>query len=264
MPTVMISNAPIHYQLHRIGAQPDNPPLVLVHGAGGNSMHWPGELRRLPGHTVYALDLSGHGKSGGAGRADIRAYADVVRGFVEALALSPCVLAGHSMGGAIVLEYALRYPERPAGLILIGTGAKLRVAPELMAGVLADPAGTAEILAQWAHGEHIDAHVLRLYARRVREVNPQVIHDDFAACDTFDRRADVNRISIPSLILCGEADRMTPVKFSQFLHEQIAGSRLVVVPGAGHMVMLERPGVVTEEVGHFLAGLPVGPVDCEG
>ena len=131
----------LHYQLHHGAARPAGPPLVLVHGAGGNLMHWPGALRRLPGHTVYALDLPGHGKSGGAGRAEIGAYADVVRGFAEALGLVPFVLAGHSMGGAIALEFALRYPARLAGLILVGTGAKLRVAPEILTGILDDLRG---------------------------------------------------------------------------------------------------------------------------
>ena len=138
MPTIIVTGEKLHYQFRHEIRQADGPPLVLVHGAGGNLMHWPGELRRLPGHTVYALDLPGHGKSGGAGRAEIGAYAEVVRGFAEALGLVPFVLAGHSMGGAIALEFALRYPARLAGLILVGTGARLRVAPEILAGIQDD------------------------------------------------------------------------------------------------------------------------------
>ena len=253
MPTIVIGGEKLHYQLHHGAPRSVEPPLVLVHGAGGNLMHWPGALRRLPGHTVYALDLPGHGRSGGAGRAEIGAYTDVVRGFAEALGLAPFVLAGHSMGGAIALEFALRYPTRLAGLILVGTGAKLRVAPEILTGIREDFQGTTELLAQWAHGEHADPNLLRLYTRRLREVNLQIIHDDFAACDAFDRRADVSHITLPTLILCGEADRMTPVKLSQFLHEQITGSQLVIVPGAGHMVMLEQPAAVAENVAAFLS-----------
>jgi pimeloyl-ACP methyl ester carboxylesterase len=252
MPTITVEGEPLHYQLHYGAPRAGGAPLMLIHGAGGNLMHWPGDLRRLPSHTVYALDLPGHGKSGGAGRAEIGAYAEVVRTFAEMLGLAPFAVVGHSMGGAIAIEFALRYPARLAELILVGTGAKLRVAPQIMTGILDDFPGTAQLLAQWTHGEHVDPNLLRLYVRRLREVNPQVIHDDFAACDAFDRRADVGRITTPTLILCGDADRMTPVKYSQSLHEQIAGSQLVVVPGAGHMVMLEQPAAVAEAVASFL------------
>ena len=124
-----------------------------------------------------------------------------------------------------------------------------------MTGILDDSPGTIQLLAQWTHGEHVDPNLLRLYIRRLREVNPQVIHDDFVACDAFDRRADVCRIAIPTLILCGDADRMTPVKYSQFLHEQIAGSQLVVMPAAGHMVMLEQPAAAARSVAAFLSNL---------
>lgn len=252
MHTLSINGEKLNYQRHVGALQPAGAPLVLVHGAGGNLMHWPGELRRLPGQVVYALDLPGHGKSGGAGQGEIGAYAEVVRGFAEALALPAFVLAGHSMGGAIAIEFALRYGGRLAGLILVGTGAKLRVAPQILAGILDDFQGTTTLVAQWTHGEHVDPNLLRLYTRRLRETSPQTIHDDFLACDAFDRRADVSRITVPTLILCGDADRMTPVKYSQFLHEQIAGSQLVVVSGAGHMVMLEQPAAVAGAVATFL------------
>ncbi len=254
MRNVLIEDDKLSYQLHHGSPRPAGPPLVLIHGAGGNAMHWPAELRRLPGGTVYALDLPGHGKSGGAGRTEVGAYAEVVCAFADALDLPPFVLAGHSMGGAIAMECALRYPNRLAGLILVGTGARLRVAPQILDGILADFAGATELLTAWTHGEATAPNLRRLYLRRLREVDPQVLHGDFAACDAFDRRADVSRITAPTLILCGDADRMTPVKYSQYLHEQIAGSQLTVIPDAGHMVMLEQPAAVAEAVIHFLAG----------
>jgi len=257
MPFVILNGEKLHYQHHRGALQPKASPLILVHGAGGNLMHWPGELRRLPDHEVYALDLPGHGRSGGPGRTEIGTYVEVVREFAAALKLPAFVLGGHSMGGAIALEFALRYSGRLAGLILVGTGARLRVAPEILAGVQDDIEGTTALLAEWAHGEHVDPNLQRIYLRRLREVDPQVLAGDFLACDAFDRRADVTAITVPALILCGAADRMTPVKYSQFLAAEMPDARLIILPGAGHMVMLEPLSrlAVTDAVQRFLETL---------
>jgi pimeloyl-ACP methyl ester carboxylesterase len=252
VPVVLIEGVKLYYREHRGQAQVQAPPLVLVHGAGGNLMHWPGELRRLPSQHVYAVDLPGHGDSGGSGRSDIGEYAEVVRGFAEKLDLPPFVLGGHSMGGAIAQEFALRYGGRLAGLLLVGTGAKLRVAPQILTGILDDPDATAALLAVWTHGEGTDPNLLRLYVRRLKEVPARVVHGDFLACDVYDRRAEVGHIDVPTLIITGDADRMTPVRHAEFLRDQIPGSQLVVVPGAGHMVMLEQPAQVASAVIAFL------------
>jgi pimeloyl-ACP methyl ester carboxylesterase len=245
MPQALVGEERIHYQRH-LGAA-GGPQLVLVHGAGGTLMHWPGELRRLPGPTVYALDLPGHGQSGGGGRVSIAEYAAAVHSFAEALQLPPFVLAGHSMGGAIALELALRWPGHLAGLILVGTGARLRVAPEILAGLLTDYQRTSDIIARWAYRDGVDQATLMEGARILRHVPASVTYRDYAACDAFDRRQDVPRIGLPALIVCGSADRMTPPRFSQWLEEQLPRSQLVLIPEAGHMVMLEaqsKPRVV--------------------
>ena len=253
-----VRSAPLHYRVHHGARQPAAPPLLLVHGAGGNLMHWPAALRRLPGHTIYALDLPGHGRSAGESRRDIGAYADAIRGFADALALPPFVLAGHSMGGAVALEFALRYGHaggRLAGLILIATGAKLPVAPQIMSALLQGAPGLPELLASWAHGASVDANLSRLYVRRLREVKPDVMRADYSACSAFDRSADVACITAPALIICGDADRMTPLEYSRTLADRLPHAQLVVAPGAGHMVMLEQPDFVAQHVATFLDGL---------
>jgi pimeloyl-ACP methyl ester carboxylesterase len=256
MPKINVNGEEIFYRLHR--GEAGQVPLVLAHGAGGNSMHWPGALRRLPAHDVYAVDLPGHGKSGGKGRQSIAAYAEVVANFAAALKLPPFVLGGHSMGGAITQELALRNPECLAALVLVGTGAKLRVAPQILSGILTDYQGTTELVTEWAHSPDTPPGLLPEYTRRLRQVPAEIIHGDYLACDVFDRRADVAQIRHPTLIICGTVDRMTPPKFSQWLKDELLDAELVWVPGAGHMVMLEQPSEVASAVARFLQRLPAG------
>ena len=254
VPTINVNGETIHYQLHK--GDEGRPALVLVHGAGGNYMHWPAGLRRLVGNRVIALDLPGHGDSSGAGRQTVADYAAVVCHVTKALNLGRIVLAGHSMGGAIAQEFALTYPERLAGLVLVGTGARLRVAPQILDGLMADFEGTTAMVTAWAHGPDTPSKMLQEYTRRLRHVPVSVIRGDYLACDAFDRRPDVSRISAPTLIICGTADRMTPLKYSEWLREQIPDAELVRIPDAGHMVMLEAQSQVVEAVTEFLAKLP--------
>ncbi|MGD9091656.1 MAG: alpha/beta fold hydrolase, partial [Anaerolineales bacterium] len=108
------------------------PPVVLIHGAGGNHLYWPSEIRRLAGFHVYALDLPAHGKSGGLAQQSIEAYAGAVIAWLDSIGLHRAIFIGHSMGGAIIQVLALDHPEHVLGLGLIASGAKLRVAPQLL------------------------------------------------------------------------------------------------------------------------------------
>jgi pimeloyl-ACP methyl ester carboxylesterase len=229
--------------------------VVFIHGAAGSRLFWPPAMRRLPGVEVFALDLPGHGASPGAGASSIREYAEAVRAWMSSLDLRPAVLVGHSMGSAIALTLARSHPEMLAGLVLIGSGAALRVNPTLLdlSSSEATVGQATDLIVQWSFGAQASPGLVDLARRRMAPVPARILHQDLRACEEFDLRTEIGRILQPSLIVCGAQDRMTPPKLSQALAETLPRNRLRWVEGAGHMVMLEQPSAVVGEIRAFLA-----------
>ena len=227
--------------------------MALVHGAGENHLVWPAQLRRVDDVTVHALDLPGHDRSGVKGRSSVGDYVEVVRGFLDALDVERAVIMGHSMGGAIAQQFALTHPARTAGLILVATGAKLRVAPPILNGILTDTEATLDLVTQFAWGPDAPEPMVELGRAQLAETLPEVMAGDYAACDAFDVRERLGQIAAPTLVIGGTADQMTPIKYAEYLADKIPGARLARIEGAGHMVMLEQPELVARHVEQFLA-----------
>ncbi len=141
--------AGIAYQVHRSQGQAARRSLILIHGAGGNHLYWPPEIRHLPGFSVYAIDLPGHGRSRTNPRTSIEDYSQTLIGWLRALQLGqvilagPVILAGHSMGSAIAMQAALDEPELISALALLGGSARLKINPLLLEGT-EDPAAFAD------------------------------------------------------------------------------------------------------------------------
>lgn len=247
MPLASVAAEKIYYVEH--GAR--GAPIIFVHGAGSNHLIWGLQLRVLGaiGRAV-ALDLPGHSKSFGAGRATIDAYADIVVQFLDALKFERALIVGHSMGGAIAQMLALTYPTRVAGLALIGTGARLRVLPQFLDGTLTDFEKTCAQIARAQFARPDDAQIRKL-EKQMRAGAPRVLHADFAACNAFDVMNRVGEIRAPTLVVCGRADAMTPVKYSEFLGAKIPGARLEIIANAGHAVMLEQPEELNRVLSEF-------------
>ncbi|MEZ4862993.1 MAG: alpha/beta hydrolase [Caldilineaceae bacterium] len=258
MPIVTLDQQPIFFERHnQHTAEAALPPVLFIHGAGGTCLQWPPQARRLPQVDVYAVDLPGHARSPAPGRATIAAYSDLLLKLTDQLALPPFVAVGHSMGGAIALEMALCAPARLAGLVLVGTGASLRVNPALLVGIRDEFDATTAQLVEWMYAAKLTAKAHERALTQLRATPPAVLYDDFAACAAFDRRDKVATIKAPTLIICGAADKMTPVKWSESLHQAIDHSHLHIVEGAGHMVMVEKPKVVTDLLANFVTTLTI-------
>jgi pimeloyl-ACP methyl ester carboxylesterase len=228
--------------------------MVLIHGAGGNHLYWPPEIRRLRGFRVFALDLPGHGKSEGPGEQSIQSYQDTFLRWLDFLGLQKIILVGHSMGGAIALRCASLHPERVLGLGLISTGARLKVHPSLLESTAGrgSQETAVEFIIRHSFSDQANPRLVTQAAQRFKETRPSVLHGDFLACDAFDMRQDLGTLPMQTLVLCGDQDRMTPLRFSQYLARQLPNADLEVIREAGHMVILEKPREVAARLLTFL------------
>ncbi len=243
MPRVKIADQEIYYAARGSDDLIRPPaPLVFVHGAGDSHLLWNGQLAAFADVTrAIALDLPGHGRSHGAGRATILDYALTVRAFLDALKIDRAILVGNSMGGAIAQSLAVEFPARVVGLALVGTGAKLRVAPQFLQGLATDFETTARVLVENYFAPNASPHLRAKSLEQLVRTGSIVAFGDFAACDTFDLRERIPTISAPTLVLCGAQDKMTPPRASEYLAQHIPRAQLVILPDAGHLPMLEQP-----------------------
>ena len=248
----------LSYQQEKV----DAPPVVLIHGAAGNHLSWPPEVRRMPGFRVYAIDLPGHGKSKAyGGQQNIGDYGERVLGWMEIIGLRRAVFIGHSMGSAIALALAIHHPDHVVGLGLLGAGVRLRVHPTLLES--SSSATTyyraLEMLVTWSFSSHAAPRLLNLVGQRMSETRQSVLYGDLMACNEFDVMDRVSEVRQPTLVVCGADDTMTPLRYSKYLASAIHNARLEVIPEAGHMVMLEQPQAVTNVMLSFLQSLSYLP-----
>jgi pimeloyl-ACP methyl ester carboxylesterase len=233
-----------------------SPAVCLVHGTGGSSAVWEHQLDGLADlGRIVAVDLPGHGRSGGAITKRIEDAAAVVAEFLDEMEIGKIVVGGHSMGGAIAQQFALAYPNRVEGLILVGTGARLRVLPRLLELLATDYERGVDLLMSLAVGPDAPAELRKALHRATADTAPGVVLGDLQACNAFDVMRRISTVTAPTLVICGEEDQLTPPKYARFLGEHIAGARVVVVPGAGHYVQVEKPRETTAAIREFVAGL---------
>lgn len=230
--------------------------LVLVHGAAGSGDVWTPQVAGLADAArVLAVDLPGHGGTGGAGCQSVTAYAEWVLAFLDALDLDRAVLGGHSMGGAIAQSIALTRPDRLEGLVLVGTGARLRVLPRVIELFRQGSPEAAPLVASLSYSPGTPPGRVVQAEQALRDTPPLVTLGDFLACDRFDVMAGLGAVRLPTLVVVGRDDRLTPPKYAAFLARAIPGARLVEVDDAGHFPQLEQPAAVNAALRAFLAAL---------
>ncbi len=254
MPRVKVSGSNIYYRSNRRRIDPEKGTLLFIHGAGGSSFVWRAQFDFFrQDYQIVLIDLPGHGGSGGEGESSINAYRDFIREFMDIFPLKSVWIIGHSMGGAIAMSLALKEPGRLSGLILVGTGAKLRVAPLIFQALEGDFEIAIKQSVQLSFAKNTARELMDAHTKEMLKASPKVMLNDFRACDKFDIRTELPGIDLPTLIICGDEDQLTPPEYSEYLQERIKNSRLNIINGAGHMVAMEKPEEFNSILGQFLS-----------
>lgn len=249
MPFINVQGISIHYHQSEVSSRVQTT-VIFVHGAGGTWKNWAYQLSDIEGYNLIALDLPGHGRSEGSPADLIKNYSEFILCFVQALSITQFVIAGHSMGGAIGMEFALTYPDALIGLIIVDSGARLRVNPKTLEVLSRGVHPTENI--QYCYSREISEVVLKQAIEEMNEIPTGVFLADFKACDGFNIIDRVKTINLPALVICGEDDQMTPVKYSEFLAQELPQATISIIKNAGHMAMLEQPNLVNKLIQQFL------------
>jgi 3-oxoadipate enol-lactonase len=235
--------------------------ILLIHGAGMSARSWTHQLRGLSASLqVLAMDLPGHGASDPIAESSLKSYTDAACTLLTTLGIGPVFVAGHSLGGSVALALAAHRPELVKGLILVSSCAK---APQhsgafkALLGSLPSPVHRMMFFSTarsflFALGAPNNA--VQLALKDLRNCRPETVRKDMAAAQAMDLEEAAQRVRIPTLVLCGTSDMVTPLRLSEKLTQLIPGSRLNVVDQAGHMLPLEAPERVNEEILEFVAG----------
>jgi pimeloyl-ACP methyl ester carboxylesterase len=247
------------------------PVVVLLHGFPLNRSMWSAQETSVGSiYRVIAPDLRGHGESAAPeGVYTIDGMADDVIELLDALQLrEPVVLGGLSMGGYVALSLIVRYPERFRALMLMDTRATAdspdaaRNREDLARKVEASGNAGHVVEAMWP--KMVSDATRRRRAellgplREAMEKTParSIVGALRGMAARPDRTADLATIGVPTLVLVGADDAITPVDEVRAMAEKIPGARFVVVPDAGHLAPLENPEVADRAILDFLAGLP--------
>jgi len=236
--------------------------LILIHGSGSDHSACSYQYARLHKHyNILAIDLPGHGRSGGSGEADVEDYCLWVKKLLDIIDLKDVVLVGHSLGAAIALRFALNYPQEIAGIVLVGCGMKMPVNHFILEFLKTNPAEIPaeiiDLICKFSLAKENRFKFSATLRKSISQSKVDILYGDLSACNNLDLTQEICKIKVPSLVICGAEDKMTPLDFPRQLAASISGATLEIIEGAGHMVMLERPAEFNMTLTKFAESISV-------
>lgn len=241
---------------------PELPLVVFLHGVGYDHTVWQLLARWFAhrGSAVLAPALPGHGASEGKPLRSIEAMADWTAALIEAAGAQRATIVGHSMGALIALETAARHPDRVTALALICPAIPMRVSLALLGAAETNDRAAIDMINLWGHGHRAGlggslapgSWMLGGAEKVLERADPGVLFTDLTACNDYDGGlAAAGKVKVPTTVVLGERDAMTPAKSGLQLAAALSDARVVTLAGAGHMLMSERPDEVLAAIRHL-------------
>ena len=236
---------------------PAKESVFFIHGSGMDHTVWTLASRHFARHgrNVVTVDLPGHGRSSGPLRPSIEAMSDWIIEVMNALGIAKAAITGHSMGSLVALDCAARHADRVRAIALVGTTAPMPVSDAILEAAKADDHAAFDMLTQWGYSKRhlfggnrnsgiwMVGNTLRLYERG----GPGVLYNDMNACNEYTAGLErAPQVQCPALMVLGEEDRLTPTRGTGPLQEALANAQVVVLPGAGHSIMIEEPNALLD------------------
>lgn len=226
-------------------------PALLLHGIGGRAALWAQSVAALAPREVIAMDMPGYDGTRPA-LGSFRELADAAVALLDAKGIGQADVVGHSLGGMIALEMALRHPERVRRLVIVASspafGSRDPAFREAFLVARQKPldeglgmAGVAAALVPSMLGPAADATAAPAAIAAMGSVDEAAYRTTLATLTGFDRRADLPRVTQPALLIAGEADQTAPPRGMARMAEAMPDARLLVIPGVGHLLPLEAP-----------------------
>ncbi|WP_419913145.1 alpha/beta fold hydrolase [Hoeflea sp.] len=271
MPKVSVGDHELAYSFNGVEPDEGHPVIVLVHGAGGHMADWPvawrsnADMTRLVGLTpkshdgglekypVYAIDLPGHGQSGGSSRQTVDDYARSVAAFLDALDLNQVFLVGHSMGAGIALTLAAERNPRLCAVALVAGSSKLSVSPAILDGLQNNFEATVDNLVKYSWHRNTGDFFKQKGRQRLMESGQQVVYDDYFACSGYDVSDRIGNVHIPVLVVAASADKMVPADTSEALAGTLKDAKFVALEDCGHYLQIEQTGRAAQALSGFLS-----------
>lgn len=236
-------------------------PVLFIHGNTGSSRWW-SKVMDIPGCRTIALDMPNFGASSPLeGEPDLHAYAETVASFMDALGIEQAVVVGHSLGGCVAQSLAVRHPDKVLSLILVNSGAPTGlVVPKERHPVIELMRTSREVLEkalQTVVPTLNDPEFFKLLVDDAQKMAPHAWIGNAEALSKFDISAECAYYTGPVLVLRGELDPIITAAMAKETARAYPASKLMILQGVGHSIMVEKPALFVQIMQDYLAGTGV-------